>query len=232
MLRLKKFNRKKMENNTARSLITFTDAKSIVSEQFRTLRTNISFAVPDQDIQTILITSSVPGEGKSTIAANLGVVYAQEGRKVLIIDADMRKPTLHHTFEVFNGGGLSTVLSRQQEIGDSIKETPILGLDVMTSGPIPPNPAELLSSKTMNSIFEELKMRYDIIIFDAPPLLSLSDSQIISNKCDGTLLIINTGVSQTKDVKKAKNILKVSKARILGVILNNFKMTISGKYHY
>ena len=144
----------------------------------------------------------------------------------------MRKPTLHHTFGIFNTVGLSTVLSRQNEFNSAIQETPIVGLFVLPSGPIPPNPAELLSSKSMDAFIEEMKKDYDIIIFDAPPLLSVSDAQILSHKCDGTLLIVNSGVAEKEDVLKAKSILTASQAKILGVVLNNYKMPKNRKYYY
>lgn len=219
-------------SSMARRLTTFSDSKSIIAEQFRTIRTNISFSLPDRDLRTILVTSSTPGEGKSTNAANLGVVFAQEGKKVLIVDGDMRKPTLHYTFSLFNTTGLSSVLSRQVEFQSAIQETPIVGLYILPSGPIPPNPAELLSSKTMDALLLEMQRSFDMIIFDAPPLLSVADAQILSNKCDGTLLIISAGEVEKEEVLKAKAILTSSKANIIGAVLNNYKMPKRKKYHY
>ncbi|KOS69860.1 capsular biosynthesis protein [Lysinibacillus contaminans] len=213
----------------ARKLVTVTDSKSLISEQFRTMRTNIRFSMPDQDIKSLLVTSSIAGEGKSTNAANLGVVFAQEGKRVLIIDADMRKPTLHHTFRTLNSSGLSDVLTRQQIYFNVIQKTSVEGLSVIPSGPLPPNPVELLSSKTMDILMQDLRKDYDIVILDAPPLLSVSDAQILSNKCDGTLLIVNMDVAQKVDVLKAKATLSSSKAKILGVVLNNIKIP---KNHY
>lgn len=234
MLGLKNKRNKKRSKLAAmgRRLITISDSKSIIAEQFRTIRTNIKFSVPDTDLKTILVTSSTPGEGKSTNAANLGVVFAQEGKKVLIVDADMRKPTLHHTFGIFNTVGLSTVLSRQNEFSCAIQETPIVGLFVLPSGPLPPNPTELLSSKTFDTFIEEMKNNYDIIIFDAPPLLSVSDAQVLSHQCDGTLLIVHSGVAEKEDVLKAQSILVSSQAKVLGVVLNNYKMPKNRKYYY
>lgn len=230
MFHLKK--RKRLETTTeARKLITLIDTKSIVSEQFRTIRTNISFSLPDKPLKVILVTSSVPGEGKSTNAANIGVVFAQEGKKVLLIDADMRKPTIHYTFEMFNTIGLSSLLTKDISFQNVIHETFIVGLDVITSGPVPPNPSELLSSKKMDTFMEDIINLYDIIIFDAPPILSVTDAQILSNKCDGTLLIVNTGQVEKKDVIKAKSILDSSKGKILGVILNNFPLPKSKHYY-
>lgn len=233
MHRLKnRIKKKKSRLDTmGRKLITISDSKSIIAEQFRTIRTNIKFSIPDTDLKAILVTSSTMGEGKSTNAANLGVVFAQEGKKVLIVDADMRKPTLHYTFGIFNTVGLSTILSKQDEFYLAIQETPIVGLHVLPSGPIPPNPAELLSSRTFIAFLEEMKKIYDIIIFDAPPLLSVTDAQILSHQCDGTLLIIHSGVAEKEDVVKAQSILTSSQAKILGVVLNQYKMSKNRKYY-
>ena len=206
----------------ARKLVAITGTKSFILEQFRTIRTNITFSMPDQQLKTILVTSSTPGEGKSTNAANLGVVFAQDGKRVLIIDADMRKPTLHYTFKTFNKIGLSNVIAKKAAFYEAIQETFIVGLNVITSGPIPPNPSELLSSKSMDALLLDVKKDYDIIIIDAPPLLSVSDSQILANKCDGTLLIVKVGVVERVTVQKAKAILDNSQTKILGVILNNY----------
>ena len=206
----------------ARKLVTVTDSKSIAAEQYRMIRANITFSMPDQELKTILVTSSTPGEGKSTNAANLGVVFAQEGKKVLIIDGDMRKSTLHQTFKTFNNIGLSNFLAKKISFEEAVQETFIVGLYVMTSGPVPPNPAELLSSKAMDTLILEAKKAYDLIIFDAPPLLSVSDAQILSNKCDGTLLIVNAGIIEKEVAQKATAILENSQATILGVILNKY----------
>ena len=234
MFGLKSRKKKKMLklSKKARKLVTVTDTKSIVSEQFRTIRANITFSIPDQELKTILVTSSTPGEGKSTNAANLGVVFAQEGKKVLIIDGDMRKPTLHQTFKTFNNTGLSNVLAKKVSFNEGVQETFIVGLYVMTSGPIPPNPAELLSSKAMDALILEAKKDYDIIIFDAPPLLSVSDAQILSNKCDGTLLIVDSGAVEKEVVRKATAILSTSQARILGVVLNKYVVPRNQHYYY
>ncbi|KMY29849.1 CpsD/CapB family tyrosine-protein kinase [Lysinibacillus xylanilyticus] len=213
----------------ARKLVT--DSKSIISEQFRTIRTNIRFSLPDQEIKSLLVTSSIPGEGKSTNAANLGVVFAQEGKRVIIIDADMRKPTLHHTFSTINTDGLSDVLTRQKIYLNVIQKTSVEELSIIPSGPLPPNPVDLLSSKTMEILMQDLRKDYDIIIIDAPPLLSVSDSQILSNKCDGTILVVNMDLVKKVDVLKAKATLVSSKAQILGVVLNNVK-TPKNHYYY
>jgi protein-tyrosine kinase len=231
-----RLNRKKKKDKLqslriARKLVAISDTKSYILEQFRTLRTNITFSMPDQELKTILVTSSTPGEGKSTNAANLGVVFAQEGKRVLIIDGDLRKPTLHETFKTFNKVGLSNVIAKKAAYYEAVQETFIVGLNVITSGPIPPNPSELLASKAMDALLLDVKKDYDIIIIDAPPLLSVSDPQILANKCDGTILIVNTGVVEKNAVQKAKTILSNSQSKILGVVLNNYKTTSHQKYY-
>lgn len=224
------FNKKKKPiQAVARKLVTQVNPKSIVSEQFRTVRTNINFSMPDKDLKTLLFTSANPGEGKSTSAANVAIVFAQEGKKVLLIDADMRKPTMHYTFHTTNSTGLSNLLTRKWELQDVVVETDIEGLHLITCGPIPPNPAELIGSQTMGALIDELQEEYDLVIFDAPPLLSVTDAQILSNRCDGTILVINSGTTEKDAVVKAKEALVSSKANILGTLLNNF---ILEKDHY
>ncbi|WP_445682997.1 CpsD/CapB family tyrosine-protein kinase [Solibacillus sp. FSL K6-4121] len=226
----KMFKRKKSKPSTlARQLVTVSSPKSIISEQFKTIRTNINFSMPDKDLKTIVLTSSTPGEGKSTNSSNIAVVFAQSGKKVLLVDSDMRKPTTHHTFGLRNVSGLSTVLIRQHTIDEVIHNTEIEGLSVITSGPIPPNPAELLASKAMDQFIDNVKNIYDIIVFDAPPVLSVTDAQILSNKCEGTLLIINSGDAEKDNVIKAKDMLLASKANVIGAILNNYRID---KDHY
>ncbi len=222
--------KKKKRIKMARKLVTVANSNSVVSEQFRTIRTNITFSMPDKEIKTILVTSATPGEGKSTNVANIGVVFAQEGKKIVIVDADLRKPTMHYTFLLQNARGLSNLLTRQLTMLEVVNRTDIPNLFVLTSGPIPPNPAELLASKTLDSVMEELKKEFDIIIFDAPPILSVTDAQILSNKCDGTLLIVNSGAVENSSVIKAKASLESSKATILGVVLNNYKLPRSQYY--
>ena len=220
---------KQTKSTLARKLITVQSPKSVVSEQFKTIRTNINFSMPDKDIKSIVVTSSTPGEGKSTISSNSAVVFAQSGKKVLLVDGDMRKPTAHHTFNIANAAGLSTVLTRQQTVDQVVHKSEIEGLHVITSGPIPPNPAELLGSKMMEQLITKLTEQYDLVIFDAPPVLSVTDAQILANKCQGTILVVNSGTAEKDGVLKAKEALVASKANILGVVLNNYVLE---KDHY
>lgn len=219
----------KMKQIATRKLVTSVAPASIISEQFRKVRTNINFSMVENELQTLLFTSTSIGEGKSTIAANVGIVFAQEGKKVLLVDADLRKPTMHYTFHKPNSPGLTNLLSSHCSLDQVVKESGINGLYLITCGPIPFNPAELLSSTSMDIFIREVRAKYDIIIFDAPPTLSVSDAQILSNKCDGTILVISSGEAEKVDVLKAKEALLSSKANIIGTILNNYKID---KNHY
>lgn len=216
----------------ARKIVVATNPKSINSEQYRTIRTNINFSMPDQELRTLLVTSASPSEGKSTTASNIAAVFSQEGKKVLLVDADMRKPTTHHTFKIRNTHGLSSILTRQCEVHEAVQATDIENLYILPSGPIPPNPAELLASKNMEAVKNRLLEDYDLLVFDTPPILSVADAQIVSNKTDGTVLVINTGKSQKESALKAKELLEAAKANVLGVILNNFKIEDSHYYYY
>ena len=222
--------RKHVDQKTARQLITVATPKSIISEQFRTIRTNLTFSLPDENLNTLFFTSASPSEGKSTVSANTAVTFAQAGKKVLFVDADMRKPTVHYTFRLPNAAGLSTVLTNQITVEEIVRETDIDNLYVITSGPIPPNPSELLGSKTMTYLIEKLKEDFDLIVFDAPPTLSVTDAQILSNEMDGTVLVIDSGYTEKEAITKAKELLDQADAKILGVVLNNYTNS-SGEYY-
>lgn len=217
-------NNKKKSESIMRKLVAHKNPRSLVSEQYRTLRTNINFSIPDKDISTILVTSASQSEGKSTTSANLAIVFAQDGKKVLLLDADMRKPTMHHTFSVNNITGLSHLLIRQCSIKQALKASRINNLDLITSGPIPPNPAELLGSKSMLSLMDQLKEIYDIIIVDAPPILAVADSIILANECDGTILVIHSGKTEKANAMKAKEAIIASNSKLIGAVVNNYKM--------
>lgn len=223
------FKRRKKIKPLARKLVTSSNPQSIISEQFRTVRTNIKFSMPNRELKTLLFTSSSIGEGKSTIAANVAIAFAQEGKKVLLIDADLRKPTMHYTFLKTITPGLTNLLTSYWNLNQVVKESGINGLDLITSGPIPSNPAELLELTSMDMLITEVKEKYDLIIFDAPPVLSVSDAQVLASKCDGTILVVSSGSTEKVNVIKAKDVLQTSKANLIGTILNNYKI---GKNHY
>ncbi|WP_203332298.1 CpsD/CapB family tyrosine-protein kinase [Planococcus beigongshangi] len=217
-------------NRAANKLVAYTSPRSMAAEQFRTLRTNINFSSPDDVIKTIVVTSASAAEGKSTTAANLAVVYAQDGRKVLLVDGDMRRPTVHLTFNIQNVIGLSNLLTRQNSSENAIRYSGIIGLDLLPCGPLPPNQAELLSSKSMDKLIQKLKGIYDIIIFDVPPILLVTDGQLLANKCDGCILVVNSGTTDKRKALKAKDAITMSKSKLIGVVLNNF--TVSKEHIY
>ncbi|MDG5789294.1 CpsD/CapB family tyrosine-protein kinase [Evansella sp. AB-P1] len=225
-------NRNSKLSDKQRSLVAHFDQKSPIAEQFRTLRTNIQFAGVDKKIRTMMVTSSTPGEGKSTTIANLGTVLAQQQKRVLIIDGDLRKPTAHFTFQLPNQTGLTNVLTRQSSFDDAVKETMVPYLEVLTSGPLPPNPSELLGSKAMRDLVKELEMVYDYILFDAPPVNAVTDPQILSKLTDGVILVVRSGKTEEDAAKKAVESLKKVDATILGAVLNDQKMKDSQYYYY
>ncbi|AKU26587.1 CpsD/CapB family tyrosine-protein kinase [Anoxybacillus geothermalis] len=225
-------NSRKKFQKAERNLITFDDPKSPISEQYRTIRTNIQFSFIDEPLQSLMVTSSAPSEGKSTTAANLAVVFAQQGKKTVLIDADLRKPTVHYTFRLNNYTGLTSVLTNAVPLLSALQGTAIENLTVLTAGPIPPNPAELLSSKMMDRLFHELKEIYDLVIFDTPPVLAVTDAQILANKCDGTVLVVASGKTETDAAVKAKELLEAANAKIVGVVLNQRKQREGSGYYY
>lgn len=218
--------------NSQRSLITYVDPKSPISEQYRTIRTNIEFSSVDTEIKTLMVTSPGPAEGKSTTAANMAVVFAQQAKKVLLVDTDLRKPTVHYTFNQNNTIGLTSVLSKQKTLSEAVKLTDQPYLSVLTSGPIPPNPAELLGSKTMEQFLGEAKEEYDVVLFDTPPVLAVTDAQILANRTDGVLLVVYSGKTEMEEATKAKDLLTAAKGKLLGMVLNHKKLQSSDYYYY
>jgi protein-tyrosine kinase len=222
---------KKIGSNK-RNLITHFSPRAAISEQYRTIRTNIQFSSVDESIRTILVTSSGPEEGKSTTVANLAVVFAQQGKKVLLIDADLRKPTVHYTFQLDNTIGLTNVLTKQTQLEKAAVTTLVENLSVLSSGPIPPNPAELLGSKAMEDMLVAALEQFDIVIFDTPPVLAVTDAQILANRCDGTILVVGSGKTQIEPAMKSKELLLSSKGKLLGVVLNRKNAKDSQYYYY
>ncbi|MFF2594188.1 CpsD/CapB family tyrosine-protein kinase [Priestia megaterium] len=228
--------RKKKNNNKfitlKRRLLAHNSPKDPVAEQYRTIRTNIQFSDADQDIKSLVLTSSGQAEGKSTTAANLAIVYAQQGLKVLLVDADLRKPTAQYTFRLENHTGLTNVLTKQSTLVQSVQETEIPDLYLLTSGPIPPNPAELLASKQMMEVLDEMRQKFDFVIFDTPPVLAVADAQILANQVDASILIVSSGKTEKDVALKSKELLKQSKSKLLGVVLNNLKVEEGNYYYY
>lgn len=229
-LALKK--KKITSNDNSRKLITAIAPKSPISEQYRTIRTNIQYSSVDQELRAIMITSSGPAEGKSTTAANLAVTFAQLGKRVLLVDADLRKPTVHHTFGVNNLIGFTTVLTKQATLQNAVLDTDEKDLYILTSGPVPPNPAELLSSKSMEQFIEDAKREFDYVLFDTPPLLAVADPQILANQCDGSILVVYSEKTEIDQAKKGKELLENAQSKLLGVVLNHKEVKNNDYYYY
>ncbi|ANY73380.1 MULTISPECIES: CpsD/CapB family tyrosine-protein kinase [Paenibacillus] len=202
------------------SLIVSVNPNSPRSEVYRLLRTRIQFSSKDQDLKTLVITSAQTGEGKTTTISNLAVIYAQEGKKVLLIDANMRKPSLHKMFSQMNHQGLSTVITGKDSFENAVQDTYISNLRLLPAGPIPSNPSELIDSPAMWGLLEELEAQYDVILIDTPAMLEVSDSVIFSAMCDGVVMVAAAGRARKDYLRKAKEQLHHVNARILGVVLN------------
>lgn len=179
-----------------------------------------------------MVTSAGPGEGKSTTVSNLAVVFANQEKKVLLVDADLRKPTVHYTFNSSNITGLTNVLTKKTSMNSAISGTNEPNLSVLTSGPIPPNPAELLGSLSMQEFLKEADQEFDIILFDTPPVLAVADAQILANLCDGSILVARSGETEIDKAKKANDLIKSAKGKVLGVVLNHKKLKDSTYYYY
>ena len=212
------------------TLIANSDAKSPVSEAYRTIRTNIKFSnIAGKELKTIMLTSATPNEGKSTTISNLAVVMAQAGHSVVLCDCDFRNPTQHKIFNLTNKG-LSNCVATGSNVMDIIQRTSIPNLYVLTSGPVAPNPSELLASQNMVDIFKELKQHFDYVLVDTPPIMPVTDAAVVSGKVDGTIMVIASGTVSPAIAVEAKTRLEQAGAHLLGVVLN--KVDVSGNSHY
>ena len=216
----------------SRELVVHSDPKSVGSEAFRTLRTNLHFTSPDRDLRSILMTSSGPSEGKSTVIANLAVAFSQSGHRTLLIDCDLRKPTVHKIFGMHNAPGLTSYLVGEVGLDKIIRDTGIPNLSVIPSGPVPPNPAELVGSKVMKDCVEWATQEYDMVLIDAPPIVAVTDAAILSTLVDGVLLTVHSGKVPREMAQHAKSLLDKANARILGVVLNRINPKEQRSYQY
>ncbi len=204
----------------ANTLIVLADPRSPASEAYRTLRTNIQFSSLGKPVKTLLVTGVEAGEGKSTTLANLAVVMVQGGKRVVVLDCDLRRPTLHKIFGLPNEPGLTTaILDSAQAVAR--QETSVAGLTLVASGPLPPNPSELLGSRQFEEILAHLVADADIVLLDAPPIVAVSDAAVLASKVDGVILVVNAGKTKRDLARRAKSLLAKANANVLGVVLNN-----------
>ena len=204
----------------ATPLVTLTDPRSPASEAYRTLRTNIQFSSVDKPAHTILVTGVDAGEGKSTTLANLGVVMAQGGKTVVAVDCDLRRPTLHKLFGLSAEPGLTTAIL-DNKTGVTAQKTSVDGLRVVACGPLPPNPSELLGSRQLEQILAGLAKEADVVLIDAPPIVSVSDAAVLASKVDGVILVVSAGKTRREMARRAKSLLEKVNAHVLGVVLTN-----------
>lgn len=218
-------------DNKATKLISLTNPKSPVTEAFRTLRTNIQFSSIDEEIRTLVITSSTPTEGKSVVTNNMAAIMAQGDKKVLLIEGDLRKPRIHEHFKLSNHQGLTNILVGDKDLKDVVNRyAPLDNLYILTSGPIPPNPAEILGSKKMKDFLNKAKEDYDIILIDTPPIGLVTDSAVLSTICDALIYVVAVGQTEVDVVKHSKDLLDTVNANIIGVVLN--KVPVDGRSYY
>lgn len=212
-------------------LIVHEQPKSPIAEAYRTLRTNIQYARVDGELKVLLFSSAGPGEGKSTVAANTAVALAQAGHRVILMDCDLRKPVLHHVFNV-NKKGLTNCLVGESSAVELLQDTEVPNLRVLASGPIPPNPAELLGSARMDSVIAALKEISDFILIDCPPVIAVTDACVLARKADGVFLVLDANQVRPEMAIKAKELFENAQGVILGAILNRAEVESEHSYYY
>jgi non-specific protein-tyrosine kinase len=239
--------RNRGKEDTGAGLVAYTQPKSAAAEAYRTLRTNIQFASPDSPVHTLLATSTSPDDGKSTTIANLAITFAASGFATVLVDADLRRPHLHKIFGLSNDTGLTTLvaeLARAASISAGtgstgaprvhhpLQPTQVENLHVLTSGPVPPNPAEILGSQRMNEVLAMLRDTAEYVLIDTPPIIAVTDAAVLAPRVDGVLLVINAGKTRRDLAVKARDMLQQVNARLLGVVLNNATLDKSAYVYY
>lgn len=213
-------------------LVAWSDPHSIAAEAYRMLRTNLQFTTPDKPLRTLLITSADPEEGKSTVAANLAASFGQAGQTVILINADLRRPTVHRFFGVSPSVGLTSVLVGAASLEEALQETDVDGVRILPSGPTPPNPAELLGSEAMGDVIAEARQLADFVLFDAPPLMAVTDPGLLAPRVDGCLLVVHAGVTEKDKALRAKEQLENLGAHIVGAVINRLDGGPGSYYYY
>lgn len=227
----KKKKKKKKDNSDTHVKLTDANVPFYVVESYKSIRTNISFSLSTFEKKIFAVSSANPGEGKSTMSANIAIAMAQGGNKVLLIDADMRKAVQHKIFELKNKKGLSTAISKMNKLDECISRNVMENLDVMTAGPIPPNPSELLASEQMGRILEKLSEEYAVIIIDTPPVNVVTDAMELSKFISGIVMVLRYGITTTEDVDIAMKKVDFGQMNLLGFILNDIRTKSHGGYY-
>ena len=205
--------------------------KSIDAEAYRSLRSNIEYSSFDDEYRAIVVTSSVPGEGKSTTSGNLALSLAQSGNKVLLVDCDMRKPSIHKKFKISNISGTAELLLRKESFEDVVN-CYNENLTIITAGKIPPNPSEMLASRAMTAFIKEMKKEFKYIILDTPPLQAVTDAQVLSTKADGVLLVVRAGSTKKDAVLNSVDLIKKVQGKVIGTVLNGVENKKNSYYYY
>ncbi len=215
------------------SIITLTDPTSPAAEAYRTLRINLEFASVDEPLLTLLVTSSGPGEGKSTALANLAVAMADGDRSIILVDADLRRPSQHELFGLSNEQGLSDMFRSESAFDDPpLQPVSNSTLKVLTSGPLPPIPSQLLAARKMDEVIARLVEQADVVLFDAPPVVAVTDASLLASKVDGVLLVVRAGDTRRDHVRAAKDRLEMVNAHLVGAVLLNAPFDTSlGRYY-
>jgi capsular exopolysaccharide synthesis family protein len=213
-------------------IVLFEKSRSHIAEAFRLLRTNIQYASPDNPPKIIMVSSAMPGEGKTSVVSNLALSLANSGKKVLVIDCDLRKPALHKMFKLGNIEGVVNFLVGDKKLDECIHKEIMERLDIMTCGPLPPNPSELLMSEVFANMLKELRELYDYVFIDAPPSLNMADAAIIGRASDGLLFVVNSGRTRIDFVKKSLEQLEQVNVNVLGLLLNRFSLKTAGYNYY
>lgn len=213
------------------ALIALRDPRSPAAEAYRTLRTNIQFSSLDKPLKTLLATSTAPDEGKSTTLANLAVTIAQAEQQVILVDCDLRRPSLHSLFGLPNEEGLTSVILEQGDGPLPLQSTTVPGLSLLSSGPLPPRPADLLGSRRMEALIERLRAEADMVLFDTPPVIAVTDAAVLASRLDGVLLVLQAGKTRRDRAREARRLLEKVKANIIGVVLNNARLEAGYGYY-
>jgi capsular exopolysaccharide synthesis family protein len=215
----------------ARDLLALKEPRSVYAEAYRALRTNLLFSSPDNPPRVFVVTSAGQQEGKTVTAVNLAITMALSEKRVLLVDADMRKPRIHKIFGIGNKFGLSNLIGGSPDIGDALQNTAVPTLVVIPSGPVPPNPSEMLGSARLGKLLELLREKFDIIIFDCTPLLAVTDATVLATKVDGVILVIKSGATSRRIINRGVRQLEDVKANIVGAVLNQVNFRKSSYYY-